>query len=242
MKRFAADCAKRANCAYRGGTNGVLAGINGLLARLDTKTLATSDPKRRLTQADALSGIFQAMYAKWLWPTLRVALKQAKQGDGSGLMTLADVSSDRTGPDRYASNSLSAFYAINCWDAPAPPGKKGLEAAARRWSAQAPVPEMAKAMAWGNAPCTTWFGRSTRTPAPASSTTTAPIVVVGTLYDPATPYPWAVALAKQLPTATLLTWNGDGHTAYGSGSACINKAVETYLLTGATPPAGLVCN
>jgi pimeloyl-ACP methyl ester carboxylesterase len=241
MTRFAADCATRATCAYKGGTKKVLAGINTLLARLDTRPLPTNDPKRKLTQTTALSGLFQAMYAKWLWPTLRTALRQTNRNDGSLLMALADVSSDRTGPNTYAGNTMSAFYAINCWDAPPPPGEKGLAAAATAWSRGAPVPEMAKSMSWGNAPCTTWFGHSTRAPAPASSTTSAPILVVGTLYDPATPYPWAVALSKQLPTSTLLTYNGDGHTAYGSGSACINKAVETYLLTGTPPAAGLVC-
>jgi hypothetical protein len=66
--------------------------------------------------------------------------------------------------------------------------------------------------------------------------------VVGTLYDPATPYPWAVSLSKQLPTSTLLTYNGDGHTAYGSGSACIDRALGTYLLTGTPPAPGTVCN
>ncbi len=242
MTRFAADCAKRTTCPYKGGTAKVLEGINALLARLDTRRMPTNDPKRRLGQSEALSGMFQAMYATWLWPTLRTALRQANRDDGSLLMSLADFSSDRTGPNTYAGNTISAFYAVSCWDAPPPPGEQGLAAAAAAWSRGAPVPEMAKSMAWGNAPCTTWFGHSNRAPAPANSTTAAPILVVGTLYDPATPYPWAVALSKQLPTSTLLTYNGDGHTAYGGGSACINKAVDAYLLTGAPPAAGLVCN
>ena len=83
------------------------------------------------------------------------------------------------------------------------------------------------AMAWGMAPCAQWFGHTSRVPAPAASTTTAPILVVGTIYDPATPYPWAIALSNQLPTSTLLTYRGDGHTAFGSGSACIDKTIDT---------------
>ena len=241
ITRFAADCAKRATCAFKGGTAKVISGINALLARLDTKPMPTSDPRRKLTQADALSALFYSMYSPVFWPSLRIGLKQATRDDGTGLQTLADISSKRTGPNTYEGNETSAFYAISCWDSPAPPGSAGLAAAAARWSRSAPVPAMAQSMAWGNAPCTTWYGHSSQPPAPASSTTTAPIVVVGTLYDPATPYPWAVALSKQLPTSTLLTYKGDGHTAYGSGSGCINKALETYLLTGAVPAAGLVC-
>ena len=96
-------------------------------------------------------------------------------------------------------------------------------------------------MSWGNAPCNKWFGHAARKPAPATSTTTAPILVVGTTFDPATPYWWAVALSKQLKTSTLLTYRGDGHTAYGNGSACIDKAVSGYLLTGTMPAPGTVC-
>ena len=242
VSRFAADCARHASCAYKGGTKAVLAGINRLLAGLDTKQIKTDDPKRPLTQADALSAIFYSMYSPIIWPSLRIGLKEATQGNGSGLMAIADIAAERTGPNTYGNNAESAFYAISCWDVPPPPGQAGLAAAAARWSKGAPVPEMAKSMAWGNAPCSTWYGHSGRVPAPAASTTTAPVVVVGTLYDPATPYPWAVSLSKQLPTSTLLTFRGDGHTAYGNGSACINKAVEAYLLTGTTPAPGLVCN
>jgi hypothetical protein len=116
-----------------------------------------------------------------------------------------------------------------------------MRAAAAAWSRNAPVPELAKSMAWGNAPCSQWFGHSPRVPGPARSTTTAPILVVGTTYDPATPYWWAVALSKQLTTSTLLTYRGDGHTAYGGGSSCIDSAVDAYLLSGTMPAAGTVC-
>ena len=37
--------------------------------------------------------------------------------------------------------------------------------------------------------------------------------VVGTTRDPATPYKWAKSLASQLSSGTLLTYEGDGHTA-----------------------------
>ncbi|GDY54782.1 hypothetical protein SVIO_054050 [Streptomyces violaceusniger] len=69
-----------------------------------------------------------------------------------------------------------------------------------------------------------------------------PIVVVGTTRDPATPYPWARALATQLSSATLLTYDGDGHTAYGRGSGCIDKAINTYLLTGRPPAPHTRCH
>jgi hypothetical protein len=66
-------------------------------------------------------------------------------------------------------------------------------------------------------------------------------LVVGTTGDPATPYQQAVSLAKILSGATLLTFEGEGHTAYGS-SDCINKYVEDYLLGGELPASELLCN
>jgi pimeloyl-ACP methyl ester carboxylesterase len=96
-------------------------------------------------------------------------------------------------------------------------------------------------MSWGNAPCSQWFGHSDRVPKPASTTTDAPILIVGTTFDPATPYAWARALARQLPTSTLLTYRGDGHTAFGGNSRCVDDAVTGYLLTGTPPAAGTVC-
>jgi hypothetical protein len=48
-------------------------------------------------------------------------------------------------------------------------------------------------------------------------------------------------MAAQLGSAVLLTYNGDGHTAYGRGSSCINTAVDAYLTRGTVPGSGTVC-
>jgi pimeloyl-ACP methyl ester carboxylesterase len=240
MTRFARDCATRRTCPWAGSANSVLRGINDLLASIDRRPLPARDA-RDLVQAEALGALFYSMYSPLIWPSLRFALRQAVKGDGTGLQTIADFAADRTGPDEFGSNMASAFPAIACWDTPAAPGLVGLRAAANRWARGARVPEMARAMSWGNAPCSQWFGHSDRVPAPAATSTTAPILVVGTTFDPATPYAWAQALSRQLPTSTLLTFRGDGHTAYGAGSRCVDTAVDAYLLTGALPAAGTVC-
>ena len=241
MTRFAADCSTRSTCPFAGGTKAVLAGVNRILAQVDSDPLPAGEDGD-LVQGEALSALFYAMYSPVLWSPLRQALKQAKAGNGLGLQLIADYANERTGPTSYATNMASAFPAISCWDTPAAPGASGLRAAARAWSRGAPVPDMARALAWGNAPCSHWYGHSARLPAPASSTTTAPILVVGTTYDPATPYTWAQALHRQLATSTLLTYVGDGHTAFGAGSDCIDDAVTGFLLTGTPPAPGTTCH
>ena len=79
-------------------------------------------------------------------------------------------------------------------------------------------------------------------PAPDYSTpAAAPILVVGTTRDPATPYANAQKLAELLPTGVLLTRDGDGHTAYGQGNDCIDDAIDAFLIDGTIPADGATC-
>ena len=70
---------------------------------------------------------------------------------------------------------------------------------------------------------------------PITADGAAPIVVVGTTNDPATPYEWSVSLADQLSSGVLITRVGEGHTGYNKGNTCVDPAVEAYLLTGPFP-------
>lgn len=240
VTRFAEECARLRTCPYRGDASRIVMSINRLLARLVAHPMATSSG-RRLVQAEALNALIYSMYSPLLWPDLRSALAAAVHGDGTDLQRISEAANEQTGPNTYASNSASAFPAIGCWDQPAPPGPDGLRAAARTWAAKATVPEIARALAWGNASCSLWFGHSPVLPAPVTSTTTAPILLIGTTYDPATPLWWAKAVHTQLPTSTLLTFDGDGHTAFGTGSGCVDQNVTAFLVRGILPPSGTVC-
>lgn len=82
-------------------------------------------------------------------------------------------------------------------------------------------------------------GHRVREPIPAEGA--APIVVVGTTNDPATPYEWSVSMADQLSSGVLVTRVGEGHTGYNKGNPCVDAAVETYLLDGTPPQDGLRC-
>jgi hypothetical protein len=66
-------------------------------------------------------------------------------------------------------------------------------------------------------------------------------LVVATTYDPATPYDGALNLVRDLGNARLLTMSGDGHTAYGGNSACIDAAVDAYIDDSMLPPSGTLC-
>ena len=90
-------------------------------------------------------------------------------------------------------------------------------------------------------PCATWPARDhDRYTGPFNRRTSAPVLIIGTRFDPATPYRNARAVARQLPHSRLLTLNGWGHVALGK-STCIAAYVDHYLVTGALPPPGTTC-
>ena len=87
--------------------------------------------------------------------------------------------------------------------------------------------------------CYSW-PRSEHPLPPASAPGAPPILVIGTLHDPATPYAATGVLAKALGSGVVLTWNGEGHTAYPK-TTCITSKVDSYLVTATPPAAGDSC-
>ncbi|MEU9624690.1 alpha/beta hydrolase [Streptomyces sp. NPDC048155] len=68
-----------------------------------------------------------------------------------------------------------------------------------------------------------------------------PILVSNALHDPATGYPWAVSVARQLGrSGALLTYEGQGHGSVTSGP-CMEHAVDGYLTDLTVPPRGTRC-
>jgi pimeloyl-ACP methyl ester carboxylesterase len=69
-----------------------------------------------------------------------------------------------------------------------------------------------------------------------------PILVIGTTGDPATPYSQAVSLARDvLDNGHLLTYRGEGHTAYGRSNQCVENAVDNYLIKGKILAENQIC-
>ena len=81
------------------------------------------------------------------------------------------------------------------------------------------------------------LGCDARLPATAGAETlgdvrvsgTAPILIVGTTRDPATPFAGAQDLASRIDGSRLLTFDSTEHTAY-TKNRCIDDAVNAYLV------------
>ena len=94
---------------------------------------------------------------------------------------------------------------------------------------------------WLSSVCAHWPGQdSDRYLGPFTNYTANPVLVVGNLSDPATPYQGAQAAARLLPNSRLLTVHGWGHTSLFL-SRCADVNIAHYLLTSRVPPPGTVC-
>ncbi|MFD9866879.1 alpha/beta hydrolase [Streptomyces niveus] len=236
---FAADCVKQPDCPL--GTESAADAaqrMKSFLNTLDTEPIPTGEP-RKLGESLATTGVINAMYDESGWPGLRDSLTSAMDGDGSGLLALADSYYEREGDGSF-SNLMYANAAVNCLDLPAAFEKPAdVDAAVPSFQKASPV--FGTALAWAGLNCAHWPTEATGTPHRIAAKGAPPILVVGTTRDPATPYKWAQSLAEQLSSGVLLTYDGDGHTAYGRGSDCVDTAINTYLLEGTPPANGKKC-
>ena len=234
LRAYMANCLTTQDCPFRGTVDQAMADLEALLASVDRTPLPANDG-RQLGADSLVTGIIAALYSEDNWPFLTRALSEALQGDPTTAFLLADFYNGRE-DGVYTDNSAEAFRAYNCMDYPVDDSQADQDASDARIAAEAPT----IAPYWaGPDPCDVWPYAPTGARGPIAAAGAAPILVVGTTGDPATPYAWSVALAEQLESGTLVTNVGEGHTGYNKGNACVDDAVEAYLLDGTVPPDNL---
>ncbi len=178
--------------------------------------------------------VLDSLYSQTDWPQLGAALAADAAGNGAPVVALSNHYN--TGG---SSNADAAATAIDCLDHPVSRNLASYGPLADSIAASAPV--FGPLLAWGEAGCAVWPVPPTREVGPVAAPGAPPILVVGTTNDPATPYAWAVSVAKELDRGVLLTHDGDDHVAYFY-SACVRADVQTYLVSGQAPPTGNVCS
>jgi pimeloyl-ACP methyl ester carboxylesterase len=236
---FLLDCAKHSDCPLPADPAAAGQRIASFFADLDAQPISTGDAARPLTEGLATLGIGEALYApEYFWAPLRAGLAQAFNGDGSVLLQLSDLYTERNSDGSYG-NLLEANIAINCLDQGGLKSVNDAEKLVPEYEKLSPV--FGAGFAWGTLSCRDWPYPAQASVGAISAAGAAPILVIGTTRDPATPYAWAKSLAAELDSGVLLTYDGDGHTAYNRGSACVNHTVEDYLVAGQVPEDGKTC-
>lgn len=239
-RAYVEDCVDRGDCPLGADVDSAMAGIPAFLEELDSNPIPLdSDPAGELTEGWGMYGIIVAMYDQAGWPLLTNALRDAQDGDATMLMFLASLYASRASDGTYSDNSQQAFYAVNCLEST---GEEeiGEEEMRQMYEEVSPT--------WGShlftmdkGVCETWPVDAQTTLTEYDAAGAAPIVVIGTTRDPATPYEWAEGLANTLESGVLVSFDGDGHTAYGRSNSCVDDAVNAYLIDGTVPEDGLSC-
>ena len=236
LRTYVDYCQNSTGCPLSGGTDAGVQQIRDLITSANSTPLATGDPNRTVTGADIVTALSEYLYTtEQNWEPLNKALDQAiNHRDGSAFA--ASEEQDTSSKD----DGGGAFQAVTCLDYPVEGDKTTWASQYEQAKREAPV--FADSAVGMDLVCSVWGHNGTRKPAQIHARGAAPILVVGTTGDPATPYAWSKSLAEQLDSGQLLTWEGNGHTAYGGDASCVNDAVDAYLISGTMPKKGLTCH
>lgn len=238
LHAFLKDCPHHKDCPFHGTVDEDLADIRALLDNLDASPLPGSDG-RELGSSTMFIAIIFPLYDHDSWGALRTLFADVFKGDTDRAFYYADTYNGRNSDGTYANNQTEAFISINCLDEHGHPSAAEMRREAAQLKKIAPV--FGPQMSYGGTGCANWPVPPKRVPAPIVAPGSADILVIGTTNDPATPYQWAVTVARTLEHGHLITFTGEGHTAYNKSNACVNDAVDNYLIHGVVPTADPQC-
>ncbi|MFJ2730610.1 alpha/beta hydrolase [Streptomyces collinus] len=236
LDRFLALCGATttARCAFSAGSpQATRAKYDELMQRLRKR------PVGRSTYAGTVADVMSSLYIVHPgWTELAGRLQDLWQGRAPKPAT-PPPPPPVPHPNPYVGEEQAA--AVFCGDSPNPRGLGAYpvfeEAAAQR------AGDAGRYWTWSTSGCAPWPAvAADRYRGPWNKPTAHPVLVVGTRYDPATPYSGAQAMAAELADAHLLTNDGYGHTALANPSGCVQAHEARYLTDGTLPPPGTTCH
>lgn len=238
MSRFLDWCAAdQATCGF--GDGDPRAAFEKLKSDLDAQPVPTANGGL----ANGYTLVYRLMFnineGKVIWPSLGAALRKAQLRDNTSFLLRP--------PSPASFDFLGPNVVVECVDRDYPRGLWRLKRNVTAFAEVAPL--LGPAMAYGPptydhqhaTACVQWPGeRVSRYDGSYRAKGSAPILVIGTTGDPDTPYQDAVALSRKLDNGRLLTFEAEGHTAFGR-SVCATDAVTGYLLDLTVPDKGATC-
>ncbi|GAA2336130.1 alpha/beta hydrolase [Streptomyces violaceusniger] len=197
--------------------------------------------------AQLQSAFLRTGYNDAYWDPAARALAAYLRGDHEPLIELAAPDPAEAADDE---NGNAVYTAVECNDAPWP----------RAWATwdrdNTALARRAPFETWDNVamnlPCAFWPLKPGRPldvgnleavgPRRTGRVTLPPVLLLSAERDAATPYAGAKELWHRLPGSSLVTERKAGtHGLWGGPNACVNRHVDTYLLTGKTPGRSAFC-
>ncbi len=233
------DCAIAPNSAARFAT---------LADRLRAEPIEIVDPGTGdsfpFTYADLIGNTLGALYDSASWADYAQFVAYVEAGMipivlGAALQKVQARTGLGPPGFRLYPNFVEGFPGVACSDTVNPAGHAYWSVAGAVADEQAGY--FGRPWTWATSPCAVWDGfDEDRYLGPFDHVTSNPVLVVGTLFDPATRYQGALTVHQLLPNSSLLRVEGWGHTSLFL-SACADEAVARYLIDAVPPPDGTTC-
>jgi pimeloyl-ACP methyl ester carboxylesterase len=229
-------------CAFSGGSETRFAALAGR-ARTAPIPVPGSEGDDFITYAELIAITLDALHHTPAWPAHAAFLAALDSRTAHGGLrpwpTAPPDSEPHVRRDPAGENFRESSAAVACADSDNPSSYGAWPAAAD--AAEAEFGYFGRPWAWESSICAVWPGRDPdRYTGPWGAATAHPILIVGNLFDPATPYHGAVTASELLPNSRLLTYAGWGHSAFAS-SPCVSNALSAYLISGELPSPGSTC-
>ncbi|MDY5151773.1 alpha/beta hydrolase [Actinotignum urinale] len=238
-KRFVEWCQQNLanSCPVKGSVEEGLKDMRKIIDDASAKPMQSDYSSIPFTGEQALSALTLPLYSKQMWSTLAKALNEyERSGNVSTLQMVAFIAQDRQQDGKFTSNMTEANWAINCADYPPMTKEEIAKASAETKDGLLFHDDYASSDM-----CAVWPYKVSKKRGPFKAKGSPTILVIGTKYDPATPYSWSKALASHLENTRLITYEGDGHTAFGGPSNCVNQPVREFFKKGKVPEEDVTC-
>ncbi|MBV9029999.1 MAG: alpha/beta hydrolase [Pseudonocardiales bacterium] len=225
---FAADCVTR-GCPLGSDPRGALLALAEAL-----RTAPLRAGWQRVTAGIAYQAVLETVGDPQRWPQLSHALAAARDGDGAELAALVApvLANDRGLPARF-----DPALATHCNDTATRVSPERAQQLARQWGQRSALfgSLFAARLLW----CSAWPVPSAPPVGPPDRAL-PPVLVVATAGDPVTPAEGATRTAQSLPSATLVSWEGQAHGALPR-SSCVVDLVTRFLMDASIPRQGTLC-
>lgn len=209
-----------------------------LIGRLAAAPLIAMDG-RPIGDSAMMSATRSALYDEMSWPVLASALAAAEGGDAEKLLALADDSYGRADDGTYE-GGLESGTVIRCAsgiDRITPVDPAATLAAIRQ-----AAPRMSRFydIESFDDECLDWVGTDVA-PITPSYQGPAPVVVIGGLNDPATPFRWSAELTARMGArSALASYSGQGH-GFMLTSSCVTRIEGIALRDLMLPEPSSAC-
>ena len=239
------------DCAFSGGAS---KRFDALAAKLRGHPAPVIDPGTgqtiTFTYNDLIGMTLGDLYQAAVWPDLASILayldgqvSPAVLGEKlAAIRTRFGLTANPAATAAYYANEVEGSPGVACSDTLNPRSFAAWQQSADRNERQ--YGYFGRVWNWTWSSCRVWPSGAgqDRYLGPWTTRTSAPVLVVGNYFDPATRYQGAVTASQLLPNSRLLSYAGWGHAAFFIAfNTCVNDNVSNYLITGRTPPAGTVC-